>query len=161
MDEYLFRAKRIRDSSWVYGGIMKTFHPNFEHESEETFRKQKPNCLCICTGSRDIFVEQRTVGQFIGEYDGTSWEGLTPEEQALFLYPEEGGRRHKEDWRGRRIFEGDIVESIVRGNRYVVSFAKCGFFPFAIAGWECVPEPKETRVIGNIYDNPELVASSK
>lgn len=57
---------------------------------------------------------------------------------------------------GVKIFEGDIVE--IGGQRpYVVEFINGGFEPFVIKGWECEREADEYEVIGNIWDNPELL----
>ena len=32
-----------------------------------------------------------------------------------------------------------------------------GFSPFACPGWECTPDPRDTEVVGNVWDNPELL----
>lgn len=58
MREIKFRGKRISNGSWVYGGIYKTFHPNYDSD-----------CYAICADGRDYFVEQNTIGQFTGLYD--------------------------------------------------------------------------------------------
>lgn len=50
-----------------------------------------------------------TIGIFTGKFDSTKWDELTTDEQALFLYPLEGGKRSKEDWKGRLIFTNDII----------------------------------------------------
>lgn len=51
-----------------------------------------------------------TVGVSTGKFDTTKWDELTTEEQALFLYPLEGGKRSKEDWKGKLIFTNDIIQ---------------------------------------------------
>ena len=43
MREILFRGKRFSNGEWVIGGIMKTFHPNYDCENEEEFLSQSPN----------------------------------------------------------------------------------------------------------------------
>ena len=43
-----------------------------------------------------------------------------------------------------------------------VYFEGGGFYPYCISGWECTPyadseySKAEGKVVGNIYDNPEL-----
>lgn len=103
MREILFRGKRTDNGEWVYGFYVRL----------------GDNLHYILTGKLDItkiipqFVHYEvipeTVGQFTGLYDSTKWEELSIDEQALFLYPENGDKRSKEDWKGRRIFEGNIV----------------------------------------------------
>jgi uncharacterized phage protein (TIGR01671 family) len=150
MREILFRGKRISNGKWVEGGIMKTFHPNFEHENEDAFLKQVPNCYCICAGGKDIFVEQESIGQFTG---------LT-------------------DKNGKKIFEGDIVKDEYYCNRCgVVSFGKGTFDSgiYCYNGWhyedtDGIVDHNELyvydarfnfEVIGNIHDNPELLGGTE
>lgn len=59
MREIIFRGKRIGNDIWVYGGIIKTYHPNFSD----------PDCYAICAYGKDIFVEQDTIGQYTGLKD--------------------------------------------------------------------------------------------
>ena len=72
------------------------------------------------------------------------------------------------DKNGIEIYEGDIVgylsmigEAVDKHSKgaeiRIVEFKEGGFYPFSIARWECVPESCEIEVIGNIYENPELM----
>jgi uncharacterized phage protein (TIGR01671 family) len=128
MREILFRGKRISNNEWVIGGIMQTFHPNYDCENEKDFFSQNPNCYYICANNKDYFVEQSSIGQYTG---------LT-------------------DKNGKKIFEGDIVRRYDNVER--VFYNGGGFSPFAIPGWECTPDADECEIIGNIHDNPELLA---
>lgn len=157
MREILFRGKRISNNEWVIGGIMQTFHPNYDCENEKDFFSQKPNCYCICANNKDYFVERSSIGQYTG---------LT-------------------DKNGTKIFEGDIVEVwykqrtlenntepqkykaiIVFGNPN--GFYSWGYqlkmiddFPYNndILLWvEMEDTGAFVEVIGNIHDNPELLA---
>ena len=74
------------------------------------------------------------------------------------------------DKNGKKIFEGDIVKtkSVIGKNVYEVRFseARRGWFPFACGdgcgcGEEEVECPEDVEVIGNIYDNKELLGNEK
>lgn len=139
MREILFRGKRISDGDWVLGGIMKVFHPNFDHESPEAFNLRKENCYCICSDGKDYFVEQDSIGQYTGLCDKN----------------------------GDKIFEGDIVK-FKRDNALGYTTVRTGevryydklpiFYVMATTGdaWDWV-ECEDFEVIGNSQDNPELL----
>jgi hypothetical protein len=59
------------------------------------------------------------------------------------------------DKNGKEIYEGDVV--VGRGRPCEVEYDGGGFTPFAIPAWECTLEPSEVEVIGNIYENPNLI----
>lgn len=70
------------------------------------------------------------------------------------------------DKNGKKIFEGDIVKtkSIIGKNVYEVCFseARRGWFPFACGdGCGCCEDevecPEYVEIIGNIYDNKEIL----
>ena len=128
MREILFRGKRFSNGEWVIGGIMKTFHPNYDCENEEEFLSQSPNCYCICANNKDYFVEQASIGQYTG---------LT-------------------DKNGTNIFEGDIVKDIV-GRMKAVEFYNGRYYPFISFPEYTCWNTDEVEVIGNIHDNPELL----
>ena len=59
MREILFRGKRISNGEWVYGGIVTSPHPNYNH----------PMVYAICSNMMDIFVDQDSIGQYTGLTD--------------------------------------------------------------------------------------------
>lgn len=84
------------------------------------------------------YVDEDTVGQFTELYDSN----------------------------GKPIYEGDIVEQY--GECYVVEFniKRRGYYPFACGdGCGCCEDetlcPEDVEIVGNIYDNPELLRGEK
>lgn len=66
------------------------------------------------------------------------------------------------DKNGKLIWENDIVSLVGAsgvgfGRKELVEYEKGGYIPFSVAGWECVPRASECEVIGNVFDNPELL----
>lgn len=67
------------------------------------------------------------------------------------------------DKNGKEIYEGDIVSDGKEQNYHCLSGVHCveidenGVSPFAIKGWEGTMDNKDCEVIGNIYENPELL----
>nr|DAT71057.1 MAG TPA: YopX protein [Caudoviricetes sp.] len=66
---------------------------------------------------------------------------------------------------GREIYEGDIIK--YRNNLYQVRWIFLGFYAHQINGRgfkeldEFVADTMDIEVVGNIYENPELLESSK
>lgn len=65
------------------------------------------------------------------------------------------------DKNGKEIYEGDILKSKRLNAKGEVKFGKAHFFILtrngAAMGWELSPNTDELEVIGNIYENPELI----
>ena len=128
--EYLFRGTALSNrEEWVYGCYVKQLQSTGNFVSY------------ICTKPSDSrhFVEvlDKSVGIWTGLYDKF----------------------------GTKIFEGDIVripkpkyENLSSwNNTEVVKFDRGGFSPFCVPGWEIVPYSDNCLVIGNKYENPELL----
>lgn len=117
------------------------------------------------------FINDVVVEQFTGLHDATKWEDLTNAERDEWI---KSGHT-EEDWKGRRIFEGDILcanTGIKWENGNFIAYpqyAKVVYNPqkarFQISGklgeshkaLEQVVNKYNAVVIGNIHDNPELL----
>lgn len=141
MREILFRGKRINNGEWVYGGIMKNFHPNFECENMVDFNNQTPNCYCICVNNKDYFVQQNTIGQYTGYKDRNGKEIFEGDIVAYTdTYSTENG-----------IAESDCIGKIVWDEEEACFHVT---ERLSAESWEVL---QECCVIGNIFDNPELL----
>lgn len=138
MREILFRAKRKVTNEWVYGYFVN------EYDDSQIYVQPQ-----IITRSGREYVNENTLGQFTG---------LT-------------------DKNGVKIFEGDIVKFKHGGEfdkkiyyrNYAVEFIntyvtyglrlrnRSIHFPFKKA----TASQHDAEVIGNIYDNPELIGGSE
>ena len=130
MRKILFRGKRLSDGEWIEGYMLCS--------DERTFIALAPECL----SSLDMFksysfmgfheVDTSTVGQYTGMTDKN----------------------------GEWIFEGDVVRlPAIYGSGYAtVEFCETAFkairesFAYRISG--------NMEIVGNIYDNPDLIKSA-
>ena len=145
MREILFRGKRVDNGEWVYGYYVKPTHHWHEHGIHDDWiiRTAYQNGGYFNVVERYAVVPE-TVGQFTG---------LT-------------------DKNGKKIFEGDIVEykdcpasdyyrETIICNRGVIEFSEGQFY---VTERETVEmddliyeNTMDSEVIGNIYDNKELI----
>lgn len=138
MREILFRGKRVDNGEWEYGQL-KSIHKGGKNYETAYY------ILNIYGESRlaKDAIDPNTIGQFTGLCDKN----------------------------GKKIFEGDIVKmdgwwyaagpAGYSNNLTVVLYDEeyCGFTPMCDYDCDCgVYHPaNECEVIGNIYDNPELL----
>lgn len=132
MREILFRGKRADNGEWAYG--------YYAHRPTAVcIGESNPSCIYVPACDPDdnsefIEVIPETVGQYTG---------LT-------------------DKNGKRIFEGDIVSLVKHdGLIYKVVYVPCRYELVNSKGVNCfvldIYKSENIEVIGNIYDNPELL----
>jgi hypothetical protein len=135
-------------------------------------------------------IDKNTICQFTGRYDRTKWESLSEQEKQDFYNKNcsEDGRSIKYQsiddvkhlWKGRKIWENDICnyceDEIEHTDNCIIRFGDYSFngdknigfftewlkfndiFREDIGFWV---EERELEVIGNIFDNPELLKGEK
>ena len=131
MREILFKAKRIDNGEWEIGSLVAL--PNGDYEIANKCQNPPDSDpmwkKCVITHK----VDPSTICQYTG---------LT-------------------DKNGQKIWENDVVDlhgyGFGIGNIEIVSYKDGGFYPFMISKWECTPDSEDVEVIGNIFDNPELI----
>ena len=141
MREILFRGKMPVESKWAYGSLIS---------EANVFDKRLVLTHIYDKDCNEILVDPKTVGQYTGLCDRN----------------------------GRKIFEGDIVTVFYNPNYIGVSKDRVGNFIVVFhdacfmkrkitkpmsddAGLYHFIQSDEFKVIGNIYDNPELLGGEK
>jgi len=131
MREIKFRGKRKDNGEWIYGHLVK--FKNTYYILSETATHLDPFNTKL--GYFFIEVDPKTVGQYTGSKDKN----------------------------GREIYEGDIVKAeglisirirpVIFQNGMFCIPGECALLPLS----EYAGEGNELEVIGNIYENPELL----
>lgn len=130
MREILFRGKRKDNGKWVYGLITRLYNKQFENLPAEMKNED---------GIIGIEVDYNTVGQYTGLTDKS----------------------------GTKIFEGDVLRLAYRPREdVIVEWDDGSFILRRVRPQEyyynartlcCGLNVKELKIIGNIYDNPEML----
>jgi uncharacterized phage protein (TIGR01671 family) len=63
------------------------------------------------------------------------------------------------DKNGRNIYEGDIVTGTAGKYSFIVQYRRFGYMGYSFDGRDEFNIPDTWEVIGNIYENPELLSS--
>lgn len=146
MREILFRGKQTDDGEWAYGYY---FYDNFQDKAFITFGN---NCFKIgnycmsldreCPNKR-ILSAFEVIPKTVGQYTGLT------------------------DKNGTKIFEGDIVKygdtvhNVVFEQRNGTAYFGLVYSTLETLSFGHYQDLKQIEVIGNIYDNPELVGGQE
>ena len=134
MREILFRGKRLHDNKWIYGNFVSDCEGNPHIIEPRFFCEDGHHLQYEDNTDTPVFIIPETVGQYTG---------LT-------------------DKNGVRIFEGDIVSLVKHDSLiYKVVYVPCRYELVNSKGVNCfvldIYKSENIEVIGNIYDNPELL----
>ena len=140
--EIKFRGKSFVTNEWVYGSLVRTMNESCIIGFNEM--ELDGHHIKYCN-DRPVFTEQETIGQFIGLCDKN----------------------------GKKIFEDDILR-VYDGERYFNIVVKWSEKAMAFMACYCdgnqsplswfsglLSRTHEIEVIGNIYDNKELLEDVK
>lgn len=167
MREILFRGKRVDNGSWVYGDFTKPCNIVWIEED-----KRLNNDLVIF----DEKVQEETLGQYTGLKDKSGkkiFEGDIVRKQTFGKMRDISTYENEKEFKEHKRFlikkNGCIFDSEYEYHHnydYVVEWELNGFYPFADSPENCghcggAENNLECEVIGNIYDNPELLEGDK
>lgn len=139
--EILFRGKRKDNGEWIEGFL-------------------------ISENQINTFIEKEHIefNSYLGVTEVEAYQVL----ESIEINPDTVGQfTGLKDKNGKKIFEGDICGCFCNTQRFVVKYCeeRCGYFfddcvssGYSDASPECLGNLRDTiEVIGNIYDNPELL----
>lgn len=143
MREILFKAKRKDNGKWVEGFYYKMQETTYCFKEDYERNPVPIHHYILFEQMTDWGMPNNLYKVEIDETTLCQYTGLT-------------------DKNGNKIWENDVVKGkhLVRKGE-TVTFENGGFSPYSIMGWEVTPEGYETEVIGNIFDNPELLESEE
>lgn len=149
MVELYFRGKRKDTGQWIYSGSVGRSQKDPYHAAEYYLGAGTPS-LSKCDEKGNI--------KYVLPRDGCLMYSIIPETFGPFI------GEHDKD--GRMIFEGDIyVDTRHKNGKQspvgVVRYEKGGYYPFAVPGRGLCVSASDCLIIGNVFDNPELLEDIK
>ena len=160
MREILFRGKRVDDGKFVYGyvgvfkGITQIYVPFTEEEE-----KENEGHIFSAIGGLWHTVHHETVGQFIGLTDRNGKRIFEGDLLNGFDYPFYRSESNEHNYFAEVVWFDDVCAFGLVTHKHPTSKVRgisAGNADF-IEGFD----PNEWEVIGNIYDNPELMGPKK
>lgn len=139
--EIKFRGKRSKDDEWVYGGLVYRLPKHPEIIINEYITHQNGECEDNFVFYQDIYED--TVGQFTGLQDKNGKEIY--EGDILMCIGERNDNKGRKYYR-KVLFDNGAFGMTVPEYKFIS--ALCNHVVNGKLNWE---------VIGNIYDNPELL----
>ena len=137
--EILFRGKRLQGENWVEGYFYMSDINKRERESGKATLIFTPDCdtfIYVPEALNSVMVIAKTIGQYTGLRDKN----------------------------GKKVFEGDIVSTKSRYSKPGIWIVKWEDGKYILCGkdYECdlsdvLVGDDNLTIIGNIYDNPELM----
>lgn len=157
-DRYLFKEKRIDNGEWVQGALLDgeshcligqeiKFSPYIEHECKIVGYEVDRNTICQCTGLKDKngkLIWEKDIVRFKQEKFDFD-DGLEPFERTCLPNKKEYKRNY-------------VVEFCNTPTHYGLRFRN-GSIWFMVHKMTVVMH--DTEVIGNIFDNKELLESEE
>lgn len=141
MREIIFKAKRIDNGEWVQGYLLKKYYQESPHDRFAIQYKTKGDEYEWTPKYMAVEIDESTLCQYTG---------LT-------------------DKNGNKIWENDVVERVDRRNGLyvfreqpkmnckVVWTDRHGYDTIPSCGYFDIKNALECEVIGNVFDNPELI----
>jgi len=146
MREILFRGKRVEDGEWVEGNLI----------IDESGRNYIGTYIAECSDGK-YQIAARGFGKTINRFVGIGFIMVDPETVGQYT-----GLKDKN---GNMIFEGDIVDILTENEEIGVIGWYDGCFEVAADGFvvnfNANINGTDVEIIGNIYDNPELLNPEK
>ena len=145
-DRYLFKAKRLDNGEWVQGNLV------WSDDTDDDYK-----AVIIPTTNSNMF----TRGGARGDLGFENWCRVDPSTICQ--------RTGLKDKNGKLIWENDVVRVCWQDNEAQceeiaqVTWDKFGYYPwldeYHCDGCDLFNEVLDIEVIGNIFDNPELLES--
>lgn len=134
MRENLFRAKRIDNKKWTEGNLVKS------SDADQGF-----GAIIIPIENSNMYLRKKE-----NDLGFEVWHPVIPETVCQYT--------GLTDKNGRKIFEGDIINDIDYGIMKCI-YLHGSFVWYKEDGFkiECMRYVPVIEVIGNIFDNPELI----
>lgn len=139
-----FRGKRSKDDEWVYGGLVYRLPKHPEIIINEYITHQNGECEDNFVFYQDIYED--TVGQFTGLHDRNGEEIY---EGDIVNFDDSPYSVYAHPYTGKVVF--------YKGQLCVEHYEDCFTTTFYTPLFKDDFADKKTTVLGNIYDNPELL----